>query len=68
MTLSSLSKTSIAAFAFASLSVSATIVEFTTSHGNFKVNLHDATTPETVKNFVSTLQMKIITTLLYIVL
>ncbi len=52
MTLSTLSKTSIAVLAFASVSVSATIVEFTTSHGNFKVNLHDETTPETVKNFL----------------
>jgi peptidyl-prolyl cis-trans isomerase A (cyclophilin A) len=52
MTLSTLSKISIAVLTFASLSVSATIVEFTTSHGNFKVNLHDETTPETVKNFL----------------
>ena len=52
MTLSTLSKISIAVLAFASLSVSATIVEFTTSHGNFKVNLHDETTPTTVNNFL----------------
>ncbi len=31
----------------------ATIVEFQTSHGNFKVNLHDETTPKTVENFLS---------------
>ncbi len=30
----------------------ATIVEFQTSHGNFKVNLHDDTTPITVSNFL----------------
>ena len=30
----------------------ATIVEFQTSHGNFKVNLHDTTTPLTVDNFL----------------
>lgn len=30
----------------------ATIVEFQTSHGNFKVNLHDKTTPLTVANFL----------------
>ncbi|MEW6991052.1 peptidylprolyl isomerase [Colwelliaceae bacterium 6441] len=30
----------------------ATIVEFQTSHGNFKVNLHDETTPITVTNFL----------------
>jgi peptidyl-prolyl cis-trans isomerase A (cyclophilin A) len=52
MTLSTLSKTSIAALTFASISVSATIVEFTTSHGKFKVNLHDETTPITVANFL----------------
>ncbi len=46
------SKTSIAVLSFISLSASATIVEFTTSHGNFKVNLHDETTPETVSNFL----------------
>lgn len=53
MTLSTLSKISIAVITFASLSVSATIVEFTTSHGNFKVNLHDETTPKTVNNFLN---------------
>jgi peptidyl-prolyl cis-trans isomerase A (cyclophilin A) len=56
MTLSTLSKTSIAALTFASLSVSATIVEFTVSNGTsietFKVNLHDETTPITVTNFL----------------
>ncbi|ARD45391.1 hypothetical protein A3Q33_14475 [Colwellia sp. PAMC 21821] len=36
----------------ASASASATIVEFTTSQGTFKVNLHDETTPETVTNFL----------------
>ena len=30
----------------------ATIVEFQTSHGDFKVNLHDETTPKTVENFL----------------
>jgi len=30
----------------------ATIVEFQTSHGNFKVNLFDQTTPKTVANFL----------------
>ncbi|WP_085297755.1 peptidylprolyl isomerase [Cognaticolwellia mytili] len=56
MTLSTLSKISIAALTFASLSVSATIVEFTVSYGTstetFKVNLHDETTPITVTNFL----------------
>lgn len=52
MTLSTVSKISIAALAFASISVSATIVEFQTSHGNFKVNLHDNATPKTVANFL----------------
>jgi peptidyl-prolyl cis-trans isomerase A (cyclophilin A) len=56
MTLSTLSKASIAALTFASLSVSATIVEFTVSNGTsietFKVNLHDETTPVTVANFL----------------
>lgn len=36
----------------ASVSSSATIVEFTTSHGSFNVNLHDEATPETVANFL----------------
>ena len=36
----------------ASASASATIVEFTTSQGSFKVNLHDETTPITVANFL----------------
>ncbi|WP_189377658.1 peptidylprolyl isomerase [Thalassotalea profundi] len=31
----------------------ATIVEFQTSHGSFKVNLHDTTTPLTVENFLN---------------
>lgn len=35
-----------------SWSSQATIVEFETSHGNFKVNLHDKTTPKTVENFL----------------
>lgn len=52
MTLSTLSKLSIAALTFTCLSASATIVEFTTSHGNFKINLHDETTPITVTNFL----------------
>ncbi|MGB1261508.1 MAG: peptidylprolyl isomerase [Cognaticolwellia sp.] len=52
MTFSKLSKFSIAALLIASASASATIVEFTTSHGNFKVNLHDETTPDTVANFL----------------
>ncbi|PAJ76163.1 hypothetical protein CJF42_01410 [Pseudoalteromonas sp. NBT06-2] len=30
----------------------ATIVEFQTTHGNFKVNLFDLTTPKTVENFL----------------
>jgi len=30
----------------------ATIVEVETSHGNFKINLHDQTTPKTVANFL----------------
>jgi peptidyl-prolyl cis-trans isomerase A (cyclophilin A) len=38
-----------ALFSFAS---HATIVEFETSQGNFKINLHDQTTPETVENFL----------------
>ena len=33
-------------------SAQATIVEFQTSHGNFKINLHDETTPKTVENFL----------------
>ncbi|MDT0602425.1 peptidylprolyl isomerase [Thalassotalea castellviae] len=36
-----------------SVSAHATIVEFQTSHGNFKVNLHDETTPKTVENFLN---------------
>lgn len=52
MNFSKLSKISLAALTFISLSTSATIVEFQTSHGNFKVNLHDETTPETVRNFL----------------
>jgi len=52
MNLLNFSKASIAALTFISLSASATIVEFTTSHGNFTVNLHDETTPETVSNFL----------------
>ena len=31
----------------------ATIVEFVTSQGNIRVNLHDTTTPKTVENFLS---------------
>lgn len=31
----------------------ATIVEFQTSHGNFKVNLYDEGTPKTVENFLN---------------
>ncbi|TWX73393.1 peptidylprolyl isomerase [Colwellia sp. C1TZA3] len=52
MSFSSLSKIAIASLMIASASTSATIVEFTTSQGNFKVNLHDETTPETVSNFL----------------
>ena len=52
MNLSTLAKISITALALTSVSSSATIVEFTTSQGNFKVNLHDQTTPETVRNFL----------------
>ena len=51
MNRSKLSKLSIAALIFASTSSFATVVEFTTSQGNFKVNLHDETTRETVANF-----------------
>ena len=49
---SSFSKISIAALMIASASSSATIVEFAISQGNFKVNLHDETTPVTVANFL----------------
>jgi len=35
-----------------SLSCNATIVDVETSHGNFKINLHDQTTPKTVENFL----------------
>ncbi|MBA6337742.1 peptidylprolyl isomerase [Colwellia sp. BRX8-7] len=35
-----------------SVSSNATIVEFETSQGNFKINLHDQTTPTTVENFL----------------
>jgi peptidyl-prolyl cis-trans isomerase A (cyclophilin A) len=35
-----------------SFSSHATIVEFETSQGNFKINLHDETTPKTVENFL----------------
>lgn len=52
MTLSRFSKISLVLLTCTSLSASATIVEFTTSHGNFKVNLHDETTPITVTNFL----------------
>jgi len=38
--------------ALTTFSAQATIVEFQTSHGNFKVNLHDETTPKTVENFL----------------
>lgn len=38
-------------------SAHATIVEFQTSLGNFKVNLHDETTPITVANFLKHMQM-----------
>lgn len=40
------------AFSLISFNSQATIVEFQTSHGNFKVNLHDETTPRTVENFL----------------
>jgi len=43
------------AFSFATLfsfASHATIVEFETSQGKFKVNLHDQTTPKTVENFL----------------
>jgi len=42
-----------AAIALSSLTAHATIVEFETSLGNFKVNLHDENTPITVQNFLS---------------
>lgn len=42
-----------AAIALSSLTAHATIVEFETSLGNFKVNLHDEKTPITVQNFLS---------------
>ncbi len=35
-----------------SLSCNATIVDVETSHGSFKINLHDQTTPKTVENFL----------------
>ena len=41
-----------AVFVFLSTPSMATIVEFETSQGNFKVNLHDQTTPITVANFL----------------
>ncbi|ASP48895.1 peptidylprolyl isomerase [Cognaticolwellia beringensis] len=53
MTFSTFSKISMTALMIASASTSATIVEFTTSQGNFKVNLHDETTPITVNNFLT---------------
>jgi peptidyl-prolyl cis-trans isomerase A (cyclophilin A) len=40
------------AFSLINFSAQATIVEFQTSQGNFKVNLHDETTPKTVENFL----------------
>ena len=52
MSFSTFSKISMTALMIASASASATIVEFTTSQGTFKVNLHDETTPETVTNFL----------------
>jgi len=39
--------------AFFSSQLHATIVEFVTSQGNVRVNLHDTTTPKTVENFLS---------------
>ncbi|NQZ22890.1 MAG: peptidylprolyl isomerase [Colwellia sp.] len=36
-----------------SFSSNATIVEVETSQGNFKINLHDQTTPKTVENFLN---------------
>lgn len=36
-----------------SFSCNATIVEVETSHGKFKINLHDQTTPKTVENFLN---------------
>ncbi|MFB0981125.1 MAG: peptidylprolyl isomerase [Alteromonadaceae bacterium] len=48
-------KTLAGAFALATLfsfASNATIVEFETSQGNFKINLHDQTTPKTVENFL----------------
>jgi len=35
------------------LTANATIVEFVTSMGNVRVNLHDTTTPQTVENFLN---------------
>jgi len=52
MSFSYISKISLAALMIASASASATIVEFNTSQGNFKVNLHSETTPATVSNFL----------------
>jgi len=43
---------SLLALGLSSAPTQATIVEFQTSHGNFKVNLHDETTPKTVENFL----------------
>jgi peptidyl-prolyl cis-trans isomerase A (cyclophilin A) len=42
----------VSTLALSTFSAQATIVEFQTSHGNFKVNLHDETTPKTVENFL----------------
>ena len=41
------------ALGLTSVASHATIVEFQTSHGNFKVNLYDEGTPKTVENFLS---------------
>jgi len=40
------------ALGVSTFSAQATIVEFQTSQGDFKVNLHDETTPKTVENFL----------------
>lgn len=43
----------LACLGMATFTSQATIVEFQTSLGNFKVNLHDETTPKTVENFLT---------------
>jgi peptidyl-prolyl cis-trans isomerase A (cyclophilin A) len=45
--------TSLCTLSLVGFNAQATIVEFKTSHGDFKVNLHDETTPNTVENFLN---------------